>query len=150
MLLHQGQSGALQVLLIGTVARRASDVSRQHRISNPRHQSAIDHRHLRVLRLHSSDQRGRRRPLQPCDCRYVRYRTARSKYGSIPIAAALSDDSDVRIGCSIKSKHCFLITAPPSSDGAVTSLNLGPLNGRPCFFVSGAQHPPSGALTTNQ
>jgi lipoprotein-anchoring transpeptidase ErfK/SrfK len=37
-------------------ARSARDVSRQHRVSDPRHQSAIDHWHVRVFRLHSADQ----------------------------------------------------------------------------------------------
>jgi hypothetical protein len=43
--------------------------------------------HFRVLGLHSSDQRGCRRPLQPCDCRHDRDCTAGSEYSSVAIAA---------------------------------------------------------------
>jgi integrase len=60
------------------VERYTRSASRQHAISDPRHQPAIDYRHLRVLRLHSSDQRGCRRPLQPCDYRDDRSCTAGS------------------------------------------------------------------------
>ena len=37
-------------------ARRARDVSGQYRIPHPRHQSAVNHRQFRILRLHSFDQ----------------------------------------------------------------------------------------------
>ncbi len=47
-------------------------VSRQYGISHPRHQPAVDHRHLRVLWLHQADQRRRRRPVQPRDRRHPR------------------------------------------------------------------------------
>ena len=53
-------------------ARRARHVSRQYGISHPRHQPAVDHRHLRVLGLHQADQRRRRRSVQPGHRRHAR------------------------------------------------------------------------------
>ena len=46
-------------------ARRARALSRQDDLSHPRHQSAVDHRHLRVVGLHPAHQRGRRRTSTP-------------------------------------------------------------------------------------
>ena len=53
-------SAALHGRRPGQSARRARHVSRQHRVSHPRHQRAVDHRPARVVGLHPPDQRGRR------------------------------------------------------------------------------------------
>ena len=41
----------------GQPARRARALSRQDALSHPRHQSAVDHRHVRVVGMHSAHQR---------------------------------------------------------------------------------------------
>jgi len=41
-------------------ARCARSLSREDGVPRPRHQSALDHRHLRVLWLHPADKRGHR------------------------------------------------------------------------------------------
>ena len=53
-------SAALHGRRPGQSARRARHVSRQHRVSHPRHQRAGHHRQARVVGLHPPHQRGRR------------------------------------------------------------------------------------------
>ena len=58
-------------------ARSARALSRQDAVSYSRDQSALDHRHVRIVGVHSSDQRGRRGSLQPCAGRHPCRRAAR-------------------------------------------------------------------------
>ena len=53
-------------------ARRARALSRQDDLPHPRHQSAVDHRLVRVVGLHPSHQRGRHRPLLSREGRHPR------------------------------------------------------------------------------
>src|SRR5207247_2422804 len=53
-------------------ARRARSLSRQDGVSHPRHQSALDHRHLRVFGMHPAKQRRRHGSLYPGQGRHAR------------------------------------------------------------------------------
>src|SRR6516165_3126907 len=57
----------------------ARALSWQDGVSHPRHQSALDHRHLRVLWLHPAHERGHYGPLQASKGRHAR--------GSTPVEA---------------------------------------------------------------
>src|SRR6516165_5516512 len=50
----------------------ARALSWQGGVLHPRHQSTLDHRHLRLLGMHPADERGRNRPLSPHPGRHVR------------------------------------------------------------------------------
>ena len=60
---------------------RARALSRQDDLPHPRHQSAVDHRHVRVVGLHPPHQRGRHRPLLSREGRHPRRGAARQAAG---------------------------------------------------------------------
>src|SRR5436309_14938201 len=62
-------------------ARRARSLSRQDGVSHPRHQSALDHRHLRVFGMHPANQRTRHGSLYPGQGRHARGGAARQAAG---------------------------------------------------------------------
>src|ERR1700676_2451308 len=58
-------------------ARRTRDLSRQHGLSHPRHQPALDDRKIRLLGLHRNVERGRLGSVRPRQGRHPRGRDAR-------------------------------------------------------------------------
>ena len=81
-------------------AGRTRALSRQHDLSHPRHQPAIDHRLFRVLGLHPPDQPGHLGSLRPSECRYARRRavgtsTASPAPASGPAPASASAQAPV-------------------------------------------------------
>src|SRR5262249_49647904 len=62
-------------------ARRARSLSRQNALSHPRHQPAVDHRHVRVVGVYPPHQRRHHRPLSAGAGRHARGRAAGTAAG---------------------------------------------------------------------
>ena len=68
MIVREREKGRILPVMMaggaGQPARRARPLSRQHALSHPRHQRAMDHRHQCLVGLHPHAQRGRGRPVR--------------------------------------------------------------------------------------
>jgi hypothetical protein len=82
---------------------------RQDRVSHSRHQSAIDHRHVRVLGLHTADQWGHHRPLHPYPCRHAHRSAGEQKVSSVSLAPGMYVD--------VPHLDCLLVAAPITLEG---------------------------------
>src|SRR5229473_2211486 len=93
-------------------ARRARALSRQDDLPHPRHQSALDHRHVRVVGLHPADQRGRDGPLQP-------------RQGRQPRGGAAGQAPGHRFGGADGGSHGRATRGPAGVDGPARPAALG-------------------------
>src|SRR5215475_4268050 len=111
-------------------ARRARALSRQDALPHPRHQSALNHRHVRVVWVHPPHQRGHHRSLFPGAGRHARGRAAGTAAGLGERGTADRSDAAGAVQSAGAAAHSI---APFTFDLSLPGLDPGnAVFARPC------------------